>query len=359
MLPSVERVRGIQIVRVGSSRFGKRSMPGRALDFAGFFLFALVAAVQLPRQDVCICLTTPPYVSVIGRVLRSMRGTRCITWLMDMYPDVLVASGLIVKHSIAYRLLDAVSRSLLCSSDAVVVLGRCMADRAHEKGVSTSAIVRIPPWSGEIEGLQEENLSRTNPYRERWASGHRVLFMYSGNFGIGHDLESIEAGIRHLCNEPGSQFALIGGGKRKAPLVDALARERASGSVVVEPYQPRASIGDLLRAADVHFVSLGSGWEGVMVPSKFYGVLEAGRPVIYVGGESSEVARVIQETGCGVVVPPGAPDRLVQVMSELRNRPSWRQELGQRALAAARMRYSRSAALRLWAELVDHVGGGV
>lgn len=357
VLPSREEVEGIRIIRVGSSRFGKRSLFGRAVDFAGFFFWALVAAVRLPRQDLSICLTTPPFVSVIGLLLRLMRGGRCITWLMDLYPDVLDSSGLMRRDTLAFRLLDRLSRAVLCGSDSVVVLGRCMADRARAKGVHDDAIVRIPPWSGEAEGAPPlKGDARANPYRERWSSHDRVVFMYSGNFGIGHDLESIGSGIRRLCERPGSQFALVGGGKRKAPMVESLAEQAARGAVVVEPYQPREAVGDLLRAADVHFVSLGAGWEGVMVPSKFFGILEAGRAVIYVGGGSSEVARVIQETGCGVVVEPGQVDRLVQVMSELRDRPDLRRDLGDRAREAATTRYSRQAALERWAELIERVG---
>jgi glycosyltransferase involved in cell wall biosynthesis len=96
-----------------------------------------------------------------------------------------------------------------------------------------------------------------------------------------------------------------------------------------------------------------------MVPSKFFGILASGRPVIHVGPASGEVARVIVETGCGVVVDPGNVEALVEVMCRLRDQPDWRRDIGDRALKAATDLYSRRAALARWAEVVERIGGEV
>jgi colanic acid biosynthesis glycosyl transferase WcaI len=354
-----ETVDGIRILRVGTSRFGKRSLVGRALDFMSFFLLAGIAAFRLPRQDLSICFTTPPFVSVIGVLLRWFRGTRCITWLMDLYPDVPVSLGVLRPTSLACRILDRFSGWLLGRSDAVVVLGRCMAERVAAKQVDPRIIVRIPPWSSEpaSPGRPAEAFPPAdNPFRVSWKAGGRVVFMYSGNFGLGHDFETIASAARSTCAGGRVLFAFVGGGKRKAPLLQAMAQEVKHGSVVGAPYQPREMIRDLLAAADVHLVSLLPGCEGTMVPSKFYGILAAGRPVVYVGRTSGEAARVIAETGCGIVVEPGDVDGLERALAGLRDNAGLRQALGYASWQAATGVHGRGAALASWAALAERFG---
>ena len=353
-LAASEFVEGVQIVRVGTSMFGKRSLFGRAFDFAAFFILAALQALYLPKQDVCVCFTTPPFISLVGVALKWTRGTRCVTWLMDLYPDVPVTLGLLHRNAVTCRVLDRFSLWLMSQSDAVVVLGRCMAERVIAKGLPAEAIVRIPPWSSDSPPTQTTHQMRgTNPYRVKWECGSRTLFMYSGNFGLGHDFETIGAAIKEIAPEGHVQFALVGGGRRKDALVCALSDEISNGRVVVEPYQPRERLPELLGSADVHLVSLASGCEGTMVPSKFYGILAAGCPVIYVGESTGEVARVIAETGCGLTVKPGDRDGLVKAFCSLRDDAGMRISLGKRALEASEGPYSRKAALGQWVDLLE------
>jgi colanic acid biosynthesis glycosyl transferase WcaI len=352
-LPRVETVDGIQVVRVGTSFFGKSSTLGRAVDFLLFFPATLWAALRLPRQDVVVCFTTPPFINLVGLIVRALRRSSCITWLMDLYPDVPVALGMLKDKSILVRALDALSGWGLCRSDAVVVLGRCMQARVIGKRVPIDKLVRIPPWSSESPERVGSTDGSGNSYRSRWRSGARTLFMYSGNFGLGHDFDTIAEAFRSTCAEQGCQLALVGGGKRKAELVARLVSEQSAGAVVVEPYQPREQLPELLRAADVHLVSLGKGCEGTMVPSKFYGILAAGRPVIYVGEASGEVARVIEETGCGVVVAPGDVKSLSDAMRTLQGDSGLRLRMGELAVAASRGECSRDSALARWAALIE------
>jgi colanic acid biosynthesis glycosyl transferase WcaI len=358
LLPE-ETVEGIRIVRVSTSWFGKGSLAGRALDFLSFFVLAGISALRLPRQDLSICFTTPPFISVIGVLLRWIRGTRCVTWLMDLYPDVPVSLGVLSPRSPGCRALDRFSGWLLGRSDAVVVLGRCMAERVTAKGVEPSIVVRIAPWSSEPMSPGDPPpgpVIPTNPYRAAWSAGDRVVFMYSGNFGLGHDFDTISTAVRSTCAQDGVMFAFVGGGKRKAPLLRTLAHEAGNGSVVEAPFQPREKIQSLLASADVHLVSLLPGCEGTMVPSKFYGILTAGRPVVYVGRASGEVAKVISETGCGIVVEPGDVAGLERAIGALRDDPRRRHELGTMAWNAATGKHGRDAALEQWAELVERIG---
>ena len=354
-LPAIEIVRGIRIIRVGSSRFGKRSLPGRVADFARFFLLATIRATMLPRQDVCVCFTTPPFLTIIGLALRGLKGTRCVTWLMDAYPDVPVALGLIREGSSIHRILDRLSRSLLTRSDTTVVLGQCMERRLNQRGVSPECVVRISPWASDSAPAPETRHAAANPFRLRWNAREDVLFMYSGNFGLGHDFDSLIAATRAGAFSGRCRLALVGDGKKKGALLECLCQELRAGRVIAEPYQPRDKVPDLLAAADVHLVSLALGCEGTMVPSKFFGVLAAGRPVIYIGHESGEAARIIREVNCGIVVRPDDNASLLDALARLGSQPTLRAELGENARRASNGAYSREKALNQWSSLIESV----
>ncbi len=126
------------------------------------------------------------------------------------------------------------------------------------------------------------------------------------------------------------------------------------GNVVFRPYQPRSRLGELIALGDVHIVSVAPGFEGLLVPSKFYGVLAAGRPTIFIGSHGSEIARVIDEEGCGIVVPNGDGAALAAAIVRLRDDPALAREMGERGRRAAERKYGTDSACARWrAALVE------
>jgi colanic acid biosynthesis glycosyl transferase WcaI len=348
-LPPEEVMQGIAVRRVGSSRFGKSSIFARAVDFLDFHWRAAVAALRLPRQDVVVCFTTPPFISIVGIALQALRGTRCIYWAMDLYPEVPVACGVMKAGAMHTRVCEALNRLCLRRSKAVVVLGRCMQERVLSKGIHRSATRLIRPWAE--PGATPTPRSAPNRYRREWDVGDRILVMYSGNFGLGHDFETIVDGIVALREDPRFLFALVGGGKRKPEVLHAL-RSKGVTNIVDAPYQPRESLGELLGAADVHLVSLASSMEGVMVPSKFFGIAAIGRPVLYVGSPSGEIARCIAEANCGWVVAPGRSADFSAALLSATADPGILDSMGERARRRSDAEWDAKRALDDWSRLV-------
>lgn len=307
-LPRHEVVDGIEIHRVGRSLFGKVGIAGRLADFLLFYVSAFVKVMTLPRHDAVVCFTTPPFIAIVGLLLRAIKGTRCVYWVMDLYPDVAIASGIMKERATPTRLLERLHRRVLRSVDAVVVLGRCMRDRVVAKGVPEERVHLIGVWSDSEE--IDPAIRSDNPYREEWSIGDRLLVMYSGNFGIGHDVDTFLEAAKALQDDDRIRFAFVGGGKRKSEVEAFIDANDLSSTCIVAPYQPRERLGDLLTAADVHLATMLPGWEGVMVPSKLFGMLAAGRPVLFVGPATSEVALVIEELDCGRRVEPGSSQEL-------------------------------------------------
>ncbi|MDA1007554.1 MAG: glycosyltransferase family 4 protein [Planctomycetota bacterium] len=349
-LPASETVEGIEIIRVGSSFSAKGSIAARVVDFALFFLLAGWKSLTMPRQDAVVCMTTPPFIALVGWLMRIFRGTRLVYWVMDLYPDLPVACGVMRAGSPATRLFEAINRFLLRRADRVVVLGRCMEDRVLAKDVSPDHIARINVWSDqeEVKPVDRE----ANTYRKDWNVGDRLLVMYSGNFGIGHDIETIADGIALLSSDQRILFALVGGGKRKSELISRLQAAGINGYIDA-PYQPRERLDELLSAADVHLATLRRGVEGIMVPSKLYGVLAAERPMVFVGSPEGEVARVILEERCGVVLDCGDASGFARALEGYASDRSKVQQDGERGRLALTQKWSAAHALSKWVALLE------
>ena len=353
-LPARETVDGIEIHRVGRSLFGKAGIIGRLADFLLFYLQAFVKAMFLPRHDVVVCFTTPPFIALVGVVLRLLKGTRFIYWVMDVYPDVAIASGLMKERAPIARILESLHRWVLRRADAVVVLGRCMRDRIVSKGVPADRVHLIGVWSDQEEIGSTDRAN--NPYRVEWGTDDRLLVMYSGNFGIGHDVDTFLNAAQVLRNDDRIRFAFVGGGKRKSIVEAWIAEHELSATCTTAAYQPRERLGELLTAADVHLATMLPGWEGVMVPSKLFVVLAAGRPVLFVGPPTSEVSLVVEERDCGFRVDPGEVDTLVDRIRGYADDRELVRRSGDRAFEAIRDEHGAVHRLAQWRSLIESFG---
>lgn len=347
-----EIVDGIQVHRVGVSLFGKSHLVLRMIDFTMFYILAAVRALTLRRVDVAICLTTPPMIAVVGILMKWLRGSRFIYWIMDLYPDVLVACDVLPKKSLLIRLLGKINRWCIRSSDRTVVLGRCMQERVIGQGVPEEKIACIRIWSDteELIPLPRDQ----NPYREQWSLGDRFVVMYSGNFGLGHDVETMCEAAKRLGDRDDIRFVFVGGGKRKRTVEKYVAKHHLANASCYE-YQPREKLGALLSMADLHLASLIEPLAGVIVPSKAFGVMAAGRPVAFIGPKHCEVGYILEEHKCGQIVEIGDVDGLVSMIERLAENPELARGMGARARDAMAAHYDCQHACEAWEALVHHV----
>lgn len=357
-LPARETAGGVEIHRVGRSLFGKAGIIARAIDFGVFHVAAMIKALRVPRPDVVVCFTTPPFISLVGWVLSVVRGSRNVYWVMDVYPDVLIACGVLREKSILARLLDQVSRFCLRRADRVVVLGRCMESRIRDKGIASLSgdrLVRIGVWSD--EGEIAPTPRTTNPYRVEWNVGDRLLVMYSGNFGLCHDVQTMCRAAEVLKDDDRFRFAFVGGGKRKQE-VERFVRDHELTNCIVAPYQPREKLGLSLSAADIHLASILDGAEGCIVPCKLFGVMAAARPCVFIGSSNSELSIVLREHEAGCTVRPGDVDEFVLQLVSLAEDSGRRERLGANAREALGKAYSRERACEQWRMLLEELVTG-
>jgi colanic acid biosynthesis glycosyl transferase WcaI len=356
VLPKFERIavsgaeHPITAYRVGFSLFGKKGTLARLFDFAFFYVLAAVRVLTMPRADVIIAFSTPPYIALVAMLARFLRGNKAVYWAMDLYPDVPVASGMLQERSLLTRILERIHRRIVRRCDATVVLGRCMQGRLLAKGLPADRLHFIPVWSDETGVKPVERAA--NPVRASWNLGDAFTVMYSGNFGLGHDAETIKAAMLALKDRADLRFVFVGGGKRRAE-IEAFVREHAIANASYRDYVPREQLGQSLCAGDAHLISLKEGMEGLIVPSKLFGIMAAARPAIFIGHPDSEIARVVAENDAGFVIREGDSKGLIAAIERLAADRAAAASMGERGRAALIGRYDATSACDAWASLLS------
>lgn len=307
--------------------------------------YALGAAVRslLGRGVDCnIFLTQPPLFGAWAWALKVLRGQPYCLVVMDLYPWVAVEAGVLRRGSVATRLAERLAAFTMRGADRVVVIGRCMARRVTDLGVPTDRIHMIHNWA-DTDSVRPGAVAERPDERFR----DRFVVLYSGNLGTSHDFRDLLAVVDRFREDDGFLFVIVGEGARRREVEDDI-RRRELSNVLLLPFQPEARLGETLAAGDVHFVSLRRGFEGLVVPSKAYGSLAAGRPIVYQGSREGEIARMIEEEGVGIVVDSGDADGLAAAFLRARDGDDWRRAAGERARGLAERRYGAAAALDLY-----------
>jgi colanic acid biosynthesis glycosyl transferase WcaI len=334
---------GVRIERVDGLPFTRASHLRRALSYVSLYPAMLWRALRLPRHDVVVTLTDPPLLLLLGPLLKWSRGSKLIHWAQDLYPELAEEMEILRKDGVIARMLRQLSTWALQRSDKVVAVGHCMKARLCQRGLAPQSLSVIPNW-GPL-GNGEFGVSNVNSYDPKLEAQHSTLFrqehgvnnkfvvMYSGNLGLAHPFESIlDAAERLQFTLPDVVFLVVGGGPRLAWVQQQVARRHLE-NVRFLPFQPKEKLIFSLAAADLHLASMRQELCGLVVPSKVYGVLAAGRPCVFLGPKESEAAQLILQHGCGSVLSNATGARLAACIGQWTRTPRLLQEARQRAAA--------------------------
>ncbi len=345
-----ETVRGVDVIRCWGPSFERRRLPGRILNMVTYCGLAAVRLLAAPRADAVVFLQNPPLFAWLGLVLRKLRGEAFVYVPMDVYPDIAVRAGVLGEGSPATRLLRRLQRAALAGADAVIVLGDDMRETVVRFGADPEKVAVIRNWAdpATIAPIAPE----ANRLRKAWGLDGKFVVAYSGNFGVSHSFDELLAAAEALAADDGIRFLLVGGGAR-FPDVARAVTERKLPNVVMKPYRDESELSESLSAGDVHYVSLRGGFEGLLVPSKTYGVMAAGRPIIYQGAARGEIAAMVRREGIGAVLPPGDADGLRDAILAMRREPGARARMGAAARTALEERYSAGAGIALYREAFE------
>jgi glycosyltransferase involved in cell wall biosynthesis len=317
-----------RIIRVGSTDYSRGQMRQRIANYLSYVALSVPTALLIPC-DLVLAMTDPPFEGIVGALVATMKRKPYLYNIRDLYPDMAVG-GSIIKAGWMARTWERLHRRALRRARRVVVLGEDMRRRVIAKGVDAGrvAVIRdgaeIPdPQAGEprIDLEVVRAIRGDSPF----------VLVHAGNLGFYGAWHTLIAAARRLQRD-GIGFVFVGDGAQRAEIAAAAS---GCGNVRFLPFFPASKIPSVLAAADAHIITIRRELEGVVVPSKLYGILAAGRPVVAVAPAASDAASLAVRLGCGIAADPECAEDVATKIRALSRQPEQVSSMGNAARAAA------------------------
>jgi len=336
-------VRGnLVIERVGSTAYPRFQMRRRVSNYLTYLSLAIPRALSI-SSDVVLAMTDPPIEGMAGAIVARLSGRPFVYNVRDMYPDMAVGGSIVRPGSLTAR-WEAMHRWALRRAARVIVLGEDMSDRIVAKGVDPARVV-ISRDGIEIPATLP---SPDNAVVREIRGDDRFTLVHAGNVGFYGAWRTLISAVRMLENESVG-LVFIGEGAMK-PQVEAMAA--GCRAIRFLPFRPASEVPLVLSSGDMHVVTVKRGLEGVVVPSKLYPTLAAGRPVLGIAPEESDVIRIIRRTGCGIAADPDDAEKVADAIRGVLHHPEQLQEMGRRARESSSA-YDRVKQLEIFCETIE------
>lgn len=351
--PSKGNFEGVLIERIWRPAWHQSTAMGRMLNAAWMLLrWSALAIRRRPRPDVLIVGTDPILSVLIAIVWRFFQPDIIIAhWCFDLYPEAAIAAGLLKRRSTAARLMHPLLVKAYQTCDLVVDIGSCMRNLLLRYDASLP-MATLVPWA-----LYEPHHVLPIPFSERQMvfDDAPVGLLYAGSFGRAHSYKSLLALARLLRPDGVCLTFSIRGNCEKALRA---AVEPEDSNVRFVPYASTENLADRLACADVHVVSLREEWTGAIVPSKSFGALAVGRPLLFCGDRGSAIAQWIEQYSLGWVLTKDNADTVAESMRLFMRDPIAIEQINQRCQRVYRQHFSREVTLDAWhrmlTELISH-----
>ena len=334
----------VRIIRVGSTDYPRLQMKKRLLNYLSYVFLSAPRALFLPC-DVILAMTDPPFEGIVGAFVALLKRKPYIYNIRDLYPDMALG-GSIVSPGLLARLWEKLHRWALHRAICVVVLGDDMRNRILAKGVHPARVVVVR------DGADLPPQGAALPLDPRVIRAIRCdsqfVLLHAGNLGFYGAWDTLLTAARELAQD-GIALVFVGDGAERARLQSAAA---GLPNVRFLPFFPGSKIPSVLAAADVHIITVKRGLEGVVVPSKLYGILAAGKPIVAVAPAECDVVSIGVRTGFSIAVNPDDPAQFVQAVRRLSRDPDLLRSMGASAAAAA-PEYDRNKELAKLVEIVS------
>jgi len=345
-----DRESAVHVRHAWSTAFDRAWMPGRLINYATYLAGSVIQAITASRPDVLLAWTDPPLIGLVAAIAARARRIPLVLTTQDIFPDVAIQLGRL-RNRAAIAALRRAAKVQFNSAAKVVSIGRDMNERLLELGVPATKLRTISNWA---DGKRIVPLKNVSPLRRAWGVDDQFLVMHSGNVGLSQSLDTLIGAAALLRDRSDLKFVIVGEGAVKSRL-EADADRQGLSNVKFVSYQSKASLSESLGAADVHVVGLKRGLAGFIVPSKVYGIMAAGRPMVGAVEAQSEPGRIIEDHRCGLRVEPDDPQALADGILALKNDSGV--EMGKRARAAFEETYDRPIATAAYKKVLEEAAG--
>ena len=333
---------GITVERVGSTAYPRRQMRRRVANYLSYVSLAVPRALAM-KTDLILAMTDPPFAGIVGAMVARMKGVPFVYNIRDLYPDMAIG-GDIVRPKGWVGIWEKLHRAALRQAARVIVLGEDMRERVISKGVDPARVIVIRDGTSVPAPVAPSDHAAI---REIRGSADFVV-LHAGNLGFYGAWPTLLKAAK-ILPENGIRLVFIGDGANRNQL-----EESSQGCPTVRflPFRPADEIPCVMAAGDLHVVTIRRGLGGVVVPSKLYSILAAGRPVLAVAPEDTDVARIVRREDCGLVVDPDKPADVAEAIQTLKDDPARLAAMGQRARKASE-KYARANELEKFVGVVE------
>lgn len=318
-----EELNGVKIIRVRVPEFTKDNKMSRIKNIVAYFFGALGASRKAGKQHYVFTISQPPILGgllgVLGKLLKHAKMIYCI---QDFNPEQIMAVNY-SKNKLVLKTMMIVDKFSCRHSNLVITVGRDLVEtlknRFHRQNVPKYTMINNWIDETEIYPLAADN-ERVLAFKKKYGLENKFVIMYSGNIGLYYDLEKLVKVLKQFRKgytlkgvyEEGPKtaggrevvFAFVGAGSVLDKLI-LYTKKHHFENIIFIPYQDKENLIYSLNAGDVHWCVNAKGIKGVSCPSKAYGIMGVGKPIIGVLEEGSEVWMLIDEIGCGKCCEPG------------------------------------------------------
>jgi glycosyltransferase involved in cell wall biosynthesis len=338
---------GVEIFRAASTTLDKNVIPFRIINMLTLGISMFLRSIFLFREgDRVLVVTAPPSLPFTTALAALLKGSTYTLLLHDSYPEILVAVGKTSPRSLLVRIMGHLNRWLYKYASRVIVVGRDMKELMEKKTAGLDVPITVIPNWADLEIIQPTVRSENRLLRELDIA-HKFVLMYAGNIGHPTDIETIVDCAKILQQEKidAIHFVFIGSGAKK-PWIEAKVAADSLTNVSVLAPRPRQDQIDFLNACDVGLISLVPKMWGTAMPSRTYNILAAGKPILALTDDGSELAQVIDEENVGWHIPPRDVGLLYSTIIDIfKHHRDSLSEMGERARSAALEKYSLSTAI--------------
>jgi glycosyltransferase involved in cell wall biosynthesis len=346
-LYQTEREGLAHIIRAGSTDFPRFEIKKRVFNYLSYVALEIPCAL-FARCDAIVAMTDPPFQGIVGAFVAMLKRRPYVYNIRDLYPDMAIG-GSIVEPSLFVRIWEKLHRWALRRATRVIVLGEDMRTRIVAKGVDPSRVVivrdgaEIPP--------PNTPLPAPDPEVVRAIRGNfSFVLVHAGNLGFYGAWNTLVTAGRRLASE-GAGLVFIGDGAQRAQIQAAAA---GAGNIRFLDFFPAKKIPSVLAAADAHIITVKRGLEGVVVPSKMYGILAAGKPIVAVAPRETDAVSIGVPRGFAVSADPDKPEEVVSAVRQLVFNANKVKAMGEAARAAA-PDYDRVKELQKFVKTIDGI----
>jgi hypothetical protein len=346
-LSQSETVGLARIVRVGSTAFPRFNMKKRVLNYLSYALLAVPRALFIPC-DVVLAMTDPPFQGILGALVAMLKRKPYVYNIRDLYPDMALGGSIVPPGRLA-RLWEKLHRWALRRAAKVIVLGEDMRARIVAKGVDPLHVAVVRDGAEILPAGTP--LPVPDPEVVRTIRGDfSFVLLHAGNLGFYGAWNTLIAAARRLAPQ-GVGLVFVGEGAQRAEI-----RAAAAGAENIRffDYFPHSKIQSVLAAADAHVVTVKRGLEGVVVPSKMYGILAAGKPILAVAPNETDVVSLGVPGGFAVAADPDTPAEVVSAVRGLLSDMN-KLRIMSNAARAASPAYDRVGELQKFLQIIDEI----